>query len=110
MQGREDVIWIRSSLVVLRLVHPQHPPISIHQQGRRDGQGLRCDRRRRARVDAFVAEAEAVGHLELAVREHRGAESVLAVSLGELVRGVRADRQDPNATLVEFGPEFFPSP
>ena len=61
-------------------------------------------------MNAFVAQAETVGDLQLSIREHRGDESVPAVPLGEFVRGVRADRQDFDAARVELGPEFFPSP
>jgi hypothetical protein len=35
---------------------------------------------------------------------------MLAMSLCDRSRGVGADRQDRHAPLVEFGPEFFPSP
>ncbi len=109
-QGRKDVVGIRSPLVVLRLVHPQHPPIRIDEQGSGDRKGFGADRRRRARVEALVAQAEAVAHLKLSIRKHRRAKLMPAVSLDEFARGVRADCQDPHATFVKFGPEFFPSP
>ena len=67
-------------------------------------------RRRRARVPALVAQPETISHLELSVRQHGGTESVFLVSLREFAGGVGAQCQDLHATLVEFWPEFFPSP
>ncbi len=61
-------------------------------------------------MDARVTQTEAIGHFEFSIREHRGTETMLLVSTGELARGVGADRQDRDIASVEFGPEFFPSP
>jgi hypothetical protein len=109
-QGRDDVVGVRPSLVVFGLIHPQYFSTRINQQRSWDGQGLRGDRRRRTGVETRVAQAEGVGHLECSIREHCGAESMLAMSLCDRSRGVGADRQDRHAPLVEFGPKFFPSP
>ena len=61
-------------------------------------------------MNALIAQAEAIGHVEFPVREHRRAQSMLVMSLLEFARGVGAHRQDRNTALVEFGSEFFPSP